>query len=199
MGGSRARRVDEGVRFGMDAASALLGRGSAGVWTWWGPICGSCLRVRGRGVGGRRVRCREEEGGRERREEAANRRLVRAGSGSRVDRAEDEPVGPQIVFHSEDTLPSFGRAVALAMYSLCAASFASAAAFSAASLSRGDHVRAVGLLPLLFYATLRLNLLVPEVHLARGAVDPRHRGERDALGRRRRACGATAEGPRGGV
>ena len=44
------------------------------------------------------------------------------------------------VFHSGDTLPSFGRAVALAMYSLCAASFASAAAFSAASRSRGAHI-----------------------------------------------------------
>ena len=46
------------------------------------------------------------------------------------------PVGPHFVFHVGATLRSFARAVAFAMRSSCAASRASASAFSAASRSR---------------------------------------------------------------
>jgi hypothetical protein len=43
------------------------------------------------------------------------------------------PVGPHLVRHVGGTLPSFGRAVAVVMYNLCAASFASDDAFFASA------------------------------------------------------------------
>ena len=144
VGGSRARRDDEGVRFWGTDATPRASRGGAprGFFGRGGdPSAGHACEFGGEGWAGgasgaaKRVGS-ESEGRRPRIAVSfARAQIARGPRGGRTCRT-------AIVFHSEDTLPSFGRAVALAMYSLCAASFASAAAFSAASLSRAGTTSA---------------------------------------------------------
>ena len=50
------------------------------------------------------------------------------------------PVGPHLVFQVGATLPSFGRAVASAMYALCASALASASLALASAASRSSGI-----------------------------------------------------------